>query len=351
MLLGQVLSNNTIKTMSLYTLPKFIWKHIIDNLTIHDIVNMHLVLKHFGNMIDEANWKRCFLYNRLCSIALVQCESQQINDFWRYACYNHVKCDSVDNMFDILEIDNKCKVYNKIFIKTGIYEIDTDINARYIHCNHSIDIIGSGLCTIITENYSNKFNEYFISFTGYFSAYNIIFRDTRFIMRKFDKLILDNCIFDNSSLSLYRVSNAVVTNCTFNSVFPITISGKSNLTLVKYTISNNIFKNKFNKGVFISCYGEYNNASIINITNNTISCRNILCRIEGDVTILFDNNHISTVKSCILCKQSGCNSAIMFKNNIFDHVEKLYYNDNKIAGLDTSNNTYIECGPELAELN
>ena len=241
---------------------------------------MLAAVKYFYSVMDEANWKQCFLYNRSCSIVLVRCESQQINDFWRYACYNHIICTSIDDALHKIIPDEARVIYYKMFIKCGEYENDYRNISVYNHRNCGIEMIGDSK-TIIIDKY-NQFEKHMIYSSAYFSAYNITFRGGRLEIYDTDNVHINNCIFDQSKLILYNVQNAIIANCNFDINYPLYVKLHDTLMKMNYTIENNIFISTADYSECCACIifddkpdlalmGICNSSSIINIVNNIIT--------------------------------------------------------------------------------
>lgn len=336
--------------MTLFSLPKFIWKHIIDNLSPNDIVNMRLVLKYFDNTVDEANWKRCF-DNGSCAIALVKCTKNDMDNFWYYACFNHDACGSIDNALN--KIENN--IYNKIFIKHGTYQINA-VNVEHNYIWHSywricsVELIGSSSAiTTIIGKHSN-FSNYLINGLRTLFISNITFGVDLNVRNAYELFITD-CKFGQSMLRLNNVIKVTVECCIFNGAAPIHVNmGYGNEPKIEYIINNNIFKRNYIREGEICIFFSNNvdMTSSIDISNNIISNYGMLCQIGEYIIITFRNNHISNIHSCILCWWINNNSDIVFNNNTFDHVERLY-GDNNVTDKMTleTNNTYIDCGHEL----
>ena len=306
-----------------------------------------------------------FFYGRSCSIVLVQCGSQRITDFWRYACYNHLACVSIDDALRKIIPDEAHVVYYKMFIKCGEYEIShisTHSDSFYNHRNCGIEMIGDNETTIIDK--SNQSNKYVIQCAKYFTMYNItfcgieleIFGAYTFIPCTLN-VNISNCIFNQSTLVLHNVKNAVIVGCNFNGNDPLNIEMCDISPEMNYTIKDNIFKSDINNDgdTCIIFNGILNSSSTINIINNIISHYKTLCWIDENASILFKNNHISNIKSCIYAWvdwSGGNGSVIIFNNNIFDNVKNVYESDGRIAKLELcDSNTYIDCGPELTRFN
>lgn len=100
-------------------LPKFLWKHIIDYLSIVDLRAMMIVSKEFNSLLDDNDWKTIFSTKR-CDISIVKCKTKHMDDFWKYACYNYIACVDINDMFYMIHQDNsddKLFIYYKVLSK------------------------------------------------------------------------------------------------------------------------------------------------------------------------------------------------------------------------------------------
>lgn len=75
-----------------------------------------------------------------------------MDHFWKYACGCYTMCPSFNDIFAIIEIDNKANaatevpvfIYYKVFIKAGKYDSHASLFASY-NTNHtkcSVEVIG-----------------------------------------------------------------------------------------------------------------------------------------------------------------------------------------------------------------
>ena len=223
-------------------LPSFLWNNIIDYLSLNVIYKLVDVNSQFGTIINDDIWKRYF-FDRKDDIVFVKCGSERIRYFWKYACYNYIVCDNINEMFDIIASDNKINsryyknrdlTYYKAFIKTGEYVFNShtnDSNSNYCFddAKCSVEIIGSNCDnskTIIKSSSPSKYN-IFIDIAYVLSIKNITFDNINLCLKNYNydikhdytisQLHITNCIFENKSILIIdSIDNSTITKCIFN---------------------------------------------------------------------------------------------------------------------------------------
>lgn len=326
-------------------LPKFLWRHIIDKLTTSDISNMIVAIKSFNVMLDDDSWKRCFLDGRRSAIAVVQCNTKIDYCYWKYACYNHVTCDSFDDIF--CKINNS--TYYNIYIKAGEYKVDPN-NYFYYNSNHChINLIGTKDKTIVS--YNDIDSKIYQIKLGSLSIHDISLINIELRIANANNLHINNCEFDRSCISICTVNKVIIEQCMFNGVSPIYIElYEARLPQCEYIIKNNTFSREVLPGdrACILFHGKHL-ACNITIANNIISYYRILCQVGEYDTIIFRDNCISDVVSCVNCWWGNNKSVILFENNTFDQVDRLY--GAEITGNIrlSGNNMFINCEEELTK--
>ena len=351
-------------------LPKFLWKYIIDYVSYNNIHTLIRVNSHFAKLIDDDDGRESFLESRINAIVIIKCKSNRMKYFWKYAQSNYRTCNDIDDIFYIIRADDNIKLfYHKVFIKQGHH-----IASKYhYYCDivlhnliHNIEIVGShNNSTVIAAHHSLPYNNncQSIYYTGNISIKNITFSDIQY---KFVKrvnyhvvfydivaptLSISNCIFINhSDLSLENIYDISLLNCRFNNSRLLTNNCK--IEPIQYNISHNIFTN-IKDGAYIYCIGNICLSSIINITKNTFDNKtndsiSLLSNNLTAGTIAFSNNRISDIKSCI---KYACHSKsiVIFSNNTFNHVSKLYDNT-WLANIKlNSDNIFVNCDAELTQ--
>ena len=384
-------------------LPRFLWCHIVDYLSLADIYKSGLISRQFDALID---WKKCFLGNRRGSIAIVKCNSRRIDNFWKYACYHYDIYNNINDTMRAISDNNilnsksdgiPCFIYYKIFIKGGKFK-DNNHKHRFDYTPCSIEIIGNK--TIIYS--SRAWKNIRIYCPTYFSMKHIVFSELTINFRRpnnnLDNYITStlhiyNCIFGyNINLYINSIDNVIISSCIFDKINSLYTSDSDYLSLktksamcycnpsdfgeckfegcpysvatwnkkhkkqyllkINYIISNNIFTGTSADVSDQKCtllYGNYHKLSSIQISGNTFSDSTILGSICcGNATILYKNNTISNIKSCIEYITCDC-SNIIFENNMFNQVKQLYHDDRKCTVKLSDNNKFIDCGIELTK--
>ena len=347
-------------------LPKFLWKHIIEQLSMADIKTMLIADKSFGNLIDDDMWKQYLFGGIQCNIIIVRCETRRMDDFWKYACYNHTSCNDIDTLFDYITCDTKINatfnkrlfgntIFNyKAFIKHGNYTVNNK-DVEFYHSKCSIELIGGygGKTTISILNNNRDTKHLYIS--KCFSIKDITLLGLRIIYVKkcinyMSNLHVSNCYFMDSSFEISSIDNVCISICTFAYtmlVFATSSFGKR--PVINYDISNNIFINHDDQ-YYLALHCDCRKYSVISIVNNifknAIRHRGTLINdVSKNVTVTFENNKITNIDSCLYPCKNGT-STVIFKNNIFTKVRSLFYTTIGDAKL-CNNNTFVDCGSEL----
>ena len=238
-------------------LPKFLWQPILECLPMTDIYKLDIVSKHFDNILSDNDWKRRFLYGRSSDIAIVKCNTDTMDGFWKHACC-YIACASFFDIFTMIEMDNKANavmntskfIYYKVFIKAGIYHTTISTNISCVnHTDCSIEINGSKDNPTIIKFSSSEFRQVILS--KYFSIQYITFSGSfglfTFTGSKDDYLNninivqLKYCVFKNisrESLNIFFVRDVIISSCTFENTL-LFIS-----TVSKLSITDSIFNGR-----------------------------------------------------------------------------------------------------------
>lgn len=142
-----------IMTTPLSILPKFLWKHIVDYISLSQSIVLSQVHYHFISIID---WEYCFKDKKQDDIAVVFNDGWNRNQFWYHACITYTAVSIAPNRYDAFEmfrelaeqIEKRKKdlfVDCKVFMKEGRYLFiiydDYMFDMNYDKCN--IEIIGN----------------------------------------------------------------------------------------------------------------------------------------------------------------------------------------------------------------
>lgn len=366
-------------------LPKFLWILILEYLPIANIYKLDIVNKHFDDILNDDDWKQRFLYKRSSDIAIVKCSVNRMDHFWKYAYGCYITCGDFSDISTSIEIDNKANasklIYYKVFIKAGTYNPTKTFRDSH-YTNYSIEIIGckNNPCII---NYIDSMPGFWVISSHYFSIKYIVFSDNNndmfdfcgasgynsnypnisklhlsnctfknnigqwLCIRKLYDVCVSNCIFESYLLRLFDINKLRITGCTFSaSAIAVYHQYPSENN---YIISHNVFYDLSINELFNFDNG-YANTSLINIANNSISNADILCTISSRIKVIFRNNIITNIKSCIgrVCNEQV--NEFVFDSNIFTNVEKLNHTTyNYCQGKLYSNNTFNNCGNELTQ--
>lgn len=339
-------------------MPKFLWKHIIDSLTIDHFIKMTITDREFMTVTTYDSIKCCVMANIKGNIIIVKCKADRINIFWIYTWHHHICYDSISDALNAVGSDKTKLIYYKILIKPKHYTFDV---ACYWFLNKQCNIEMSGLCDghsnipIITGTIQRR--KYFY-ISQCFSMNNIVFKniDIHFNTSVYESHInIFNCTFSNgSNLEIDCIVTAKISQCRFDkSDLNLGMNGcyinnnkpdDNDLIKMNYDIISNVFIN-INTGCIAFC-GDYHRSSIFNISSNTVLDCKLLCKIYMEyVSIYFTDNVFTNMISCI---ESYSNYAfVVFENNTFTNVKSLCIDNAVDIVKMSSNNTFTNCDNEL----
>lgn len=339
---NKINDKTTMASTPISIIPKFLWKHIIDFMSITDLLCMNAVNKFFSNVINDADWKKCFLDKKSHDIAFVICDSKHMDNFWKHACRTYINCSNIDHAFHKIEQDNRNNsrfnekqqatgryIYYKIFIKPGNYDLayynpqETRILHLFTATDCSIEMIGSKSCmgkTVLTTHHElgamsvRNGQRNMIVCPQHFLIKNITFGNFASGLDKYgfdtdndnmtilSELHILNCTFNNATLfEIKSINKVTITNCAFNHRNILYFSEADDMLADidtvshQYIISHNTFShNNLTLDVPTSCIcfdASYDKFTTISIFDNTVIQSNLLCAYNiKHATILFENN-------------------------------------------------------------
>ena len=348
--------------------PKFLWKPIADYLSYDDIIKLATVNTKFVNILDDDTNKDYFLNDRECDIALVACNTNRINFFWKYALKVLQVYNNINDMLANIEASNKVTndeyIRYKVFIKSGSYGVAWH-NYQFNYNKCSIELIGCESTTLILSNHPT------FTLPCYCSIRNITFSKSTFNFRndtgntelviancKFERvgllyidpinvLTIINTVFNKIDLWIKPANTLVISDCIFNDAYLAMCHRINDLQKINYTIVHNIFHCSFGtRCIYLG--GNYHKSSLVTISNNTITDSSTFLVVDAcNMFILFNNNTITNTKSYLDTQWKNNSRSIVFENNIFNNVEKLYnYAEFCMVQL-KANNQFINCGIDL----
>lgn len=367
-------------------MPYFLWYYIVEYLDVKSMLKIGNDAK-LGVIIRDNDWKFRFMTKRSCAIAIVRLRSLWIDGFWKYACYNHIGCNSLHDMFNKIETENKAAsgfVYYKIFIDAGTYNINRSVGKEY-HFDHipcSIEIIGTNTIFNFTDSFDTRYIYLYVSWS--FMMHHITFNNFKlaYLSKNYNnrsELVITNCAFNTETpdmhmygsafdignydtefmyncvstnytfLHLISITKVTVARCIFANTFRTRVESykRNALHKIDYTIS----QNNFTKANFMSIFiagDKCDKSSTINVTNNIManSAMLILNSIENASVIIKGN----TISNTHICTETGPNSKsiTIFEANAFNNVKMLRHTQNGTAILCASN-TFINCGTDLTD--
>ena len=339
-------------------MPHFLWKMVMAYCDVKPILKL-CTDKRFGNILNDDDWKRYF-YATKPAIAIVKTTCSDMNNFWKYACYNHIACDSINDMLSKIESDNigliseldehieKDFTYYKVYVSQGKYSITSGCHYKYKKC--SIEIIGDEVkktvfdfmkvktVTTIAIVSSEQFTITGITFINF----SITYQSNS--VNDAPKIELNNCIFYNKcnmNLTVISINDLIITGCIIKTS-PLYIKIKScdnKSQIINYNITYNTFlgcdvASTILDGTIVD------KLSMINITNNTITkSHHLMANNNKDVSILVANNHISNVVDCF--NMFSLEKSTVFDNNIFINTgtQPHIFSDNIIFN---ANNKFVD---------
>lgn len=350
-------------------LPKFLWKHIIEQLSMTDIKAMLVSDKSFDSLIDDDVWMQYLFKEIQSNIIIVRCKTEPMDKFWKYAYYNHMTCDKIETAIDLIESDNKSNatfnkklVGNNIFsykvlIKQGDYLISNRYK-KFYHTKCNIEIIGGyeGVTTISPTgtDWDKDVKPFYVS--GHLIIKNITFHYLYVIYKQksiddISSLVISDCRFEtNCILDIGSICNTHITNCMFDDS-SLNIYPENKSVINNYIIENSTFTN-YGGDWYLELYsgsGKPLTVSIIGNTfdNNTPYPGALISNEAKYATIMVTNNNIINVHTCI-CTLEDIGSPVILENNIFTNVQSLFDETVGIAKLGSSN-TFVNCGINLTK--
>ena len=325
-------------------LPKFLWKYIIDYLTVDDICKITCIDACYNLIIDDIIWKRCFLNRH--PIAIVRCASNVMSNFWNYAFHRCYPCVNLDEALTKIEndikltINNNELIYYRVFFRQGKYDCS---NTKYdfIHAMCSIELIGCK--TALTEI---NFDHLTFLIPYYFSLTNITFdRYACTFDSRVDKYVSEvriyNCIFLGLIvLQLFAINVVIIDHCVIKTGNDIGILIKQYPSKYRYLVTHNKIKYNVPRINYTFSHNKFtNNGNCIHVHNNTYDSIHI--------PILFKHNIVTNARNCFY--NYNCYFFIKARSNIFDRVDRLIENYAYNYVTSSIGNKLINCGPTLTE--
>ena len=311
-------------------MPHFLWRMVMTYCDAKSILEL-CTDKRFGSMLNDDDWKRYF-YATKPAIAIVKTTRSDMNNFWKYACYNHIACDSINDMLSKIENDNigliseldehieRDFTYYKVYVSQGKYSITSGCCYKYKKC--SIEIIGDEAnetvidfmkmetVTIVTSEQFTITGITFINFSITYQSNSV---------NNASKIELNNCIFYNKYimiLTVISINDLIITGCIIKK-HPLSIRNKSQR--INYNITYNTFLECTYASIIMDGITVHEPLAI-NITNNTITgSRYLMTIFVENVSIIVANNHISNVTDITKCfgLRFPKQSTAVFDNNTF----------------------------------
>lgn len=338
-------------------MPYFLWRNVIAYCDTKSILKFGID-SDFNDILKDS-WEDRFKSIK-GSIAIVRSTEKyakltgdNMDSFWRYACYYHTNCISIADMFSKVEIDNMASCTNtspsclgshsqdiinyRIYVNQGIYTIDGDYQTYHFdHTQCTIEVIGStheftrGMVDNTVIGYVKarlgKFDCIYTS--SYFSMTNIMFYDFNVEFRsdyvtKLSKIELSNCMFNafcGTGLKLVSIDDVIISGCTFaNKFFHTLIKSRDHiLPKINYVLTHNIFVNSDSASI---SFGRSicDPASVIVVDSNNISSSKVfLENYLENVPIIVKNNTIKNIYVCM--ERDYINLAAVFENNTLINV-------------------------------
>lgn len=219
---------------------------------------MMLTCKQFDSLMDDDDWKTCFMDGRSSDIVIVRCKTKRMNNFWKHAIHHHVVCNDIDDALSTIESHNKIIkrfskskfVYYKVFIRSGYHKMivnNENCCHRFNYANCSIEILGNNHPTISIIDRSEE--GMLIVCPQYLSMKDIIFDGNilDFCKHNYDDidnnitastLHISNCSFVGTKVSMDSIDNIIIENCVFTNASQLDIKDNP---IPNYNITGNTF--------------------------------------------------------------------------------------------------------------
>ena len=365
-----------------HIIPKFIWKYIIGYMSYNDIVKMNMVTKHFVRLINEDTGRSNFIEHRINAIAIVKCNVNRMNYFWKYVLQTYIGCDNINDLFQYIEDDiNHIGdfIYYKVFIKTGDYIFDNERKYYSLNrCKCSIEINGSkGGPTWIRYIYRKYDNLRPISavIPNYFSIRHVNFDNVTCNFAKYNPDFYYRYINNDDFIQLNHYSELYIYKCIFSKCYESNIKTRriDKITIVKCTFDTGLFiDNRIGKSFRLKLdHLGLNGNTLCDISHSTFwldrgcDCIGVISKLP--FTLLFTNNTILKATSLFsgwykgqdtvnashniihdvdVCAEKYCN--VNFTNNRFDNVKLLHDETCENIIVDDTN-IFIDCGKRLMD--
>ena len=366
-----------------HIIPKFLWKHIIKYMSYDDVIKMATTAKRFAGLVDEDTGRSNLIEHRTNAIAVVKCNVNQMDYFWKYALQTYIGCDNINDLLQYIEDDiNHIAdyIYYKVFIKIGDYILDNSEPKYYSlnQCKCSIEINGSkeGPTWIrYTYHKYGSLRPIYAVIPNYFSMRHVNFDNVSCIFTKYNPDFYYRYIDDDVFIRVNHYSELYIYRCTFAKCHESNINARciDKITIVNCTFDTglsiyNITEKKFR--LKLDHLGLSGN-TICDISHSTFSindiydCISIMTKLP--FTLLFTNNTIlkatrlfsgwyndqtiikaSYNKICNLdvCAEKYCN--VNFTNNHFDNVKLLHDETCENVIVDDTN-VFIDCDKQLMD--
>lgn len=328
-------------------LPKFLWKHIVEYLSLKEI--RRTCLLNLYDIYRDDECRDLFMNNRSDAITVVRCERNRIDNFWKYACANYVPYDNVDFMLKS-ETNSKHIIYLKVFMKPGMHMVST---FKYIFNNvQNIEINGSVTNESTLISCEHTYPRLQLENIIFLSLKRILFRDIELyvdgIRGRYSELCISKCTFNCDVFILTK--HAFVDKCKFDRPDPADENERLGIALrlcltdiqdklatLKYIISNNTFIN-VRECISWSPLPTYEDDFFrdIKMIGNIVTNSSIFfgCY-EEDVLAIIKDNCITNTNVCV--RKIG-QSRIVIENN--DFINTMPFEDYCIDDVSTDKNNY-----------
>lgn len=350
---------------ALAILPKFMWKPILDYLSIKQLTKLSR-FRAYDSVFTDIYCKKLMLSGKTGAITVVLTDHIRTSNFWIHACNTHNTYDYLKDLYRSLKKIKK-NIYVTVFIKSGMYFMSHRDTSQFIfyNMNRSLSIIGSKSGR--TEFGSiDKYKHIYLPYCS--SLKNIVFTthltiesriNNKLGQKKYnvESVNLTNCRFNSFSLCPTRYVTVVdckfsdditlshlrcltISNCEFNNM--IFLSQIRHLTVSNCEFNNNIIslyqnhqsiitKCIFNSGSYIELSGKKSGS--IDFGNNTVTHTQFIFTIREieNNTINIHDNIISNLEACISFSRDTYkrgNTCFLIYNN---HLTNIYHKYNNIS--------------------
>ena len=339
------------------SLPIFIWDHIVDYLSNHDMAMLLQTSRMFEATIPDLYYEDKFLSS--CDNAcIVRYKSEidpfdetpaKLKEFWKHALINKIECENdIGDIFRCISCHNKMRKNRSVHIHYKVFSRDlSNTNHRnqykFAHGRCSIEIIS--LDGMIKIEQCPFISDGTISLSGIESLTlsNIIFHDLVIKIIESATLIVDDCALIDYSLQITSVPNITVTRCTFRGLLThlkITYIDKPNNYSNIVNIRNNRFngrdKSYFRKQIVIS--DKCKASPTITIKNNVFSKQPMLANSLSNCNITVKNNGVRSDGVYIndmITQRAFYNNKLIVYDGIFDNKDKESSEEGYLSGFET----------------